>query len=92
VEVWGVSVDPADGPKGQKAFAQYLHLPFPLLPDPTRHICLEFGAVRAADQMATRMTIIIDKDGVVRDVDKQISPRTQGPDVLAKLKGMGLVQ
>jgi len=91
VEVCGVSVDPADGPHGQKAFARYLKLPFPLIPDVDRKICLAYGAVRATDQMAARMTVIIDKDGIVRDIDKQISPRTQGPDVLAKLRALGLI-
>lgn len=90
-EVWGISVDKAGGSHGQRAFAAHLKIPFPLIPDPDRKICLAYGAVQAPDQMATRMTVIIDRDGIVRDIDRQITPRTQGPDVLAKLRALKLI-
>ncbi len=86
VEVWAVSTDAADGPKGQRAFAQHLKLPFPLLPDTDRKISLAFGAVQSKEQMAARMSVFIDKDGVVRWIDNQIDPRTHGKDVLARLQ------
>jgi len=86
VEVWAVSTDAAMGPHGQRAFAKYLHLPFPLVPDPDRKLCLLFGAVRTKEQMAARMSVFIDEGGQVRWIDKQISPRTHGQDVLAKVR------
>jgi len=88
VEVWAVSTDAATGPHGQRAFARYLRLPFPLLPDPDRKLCLLFGAVRTREQMAARMSVFIDQAGQVKWIDKQISPRTHGQDVLARVRAM----
>lgn len=86
VEVWAVSTDAADGPRGQRAFAQHLKLPFPLIPDTDRKICFTFGAVQSKEQMAARLSVFIDKDGTVRWIDKQMNPRTHGADVLARLQ------
>jgi len=90
LQIWGVSVDQATGPRGQKAFADYLHLNFPLLPDPGHQLCLLYGSVNSPDQMSSRMSVLIDKDGVVRWIDKQIDPRHYGDDVLAKMKELGM--
>jgi len=86
VEVWAVTNDPADGPKGARAFARALKLPFPLVPDTERKISLAFGAVHTREQVAARMSVLIGKDGRIRWIDKQINPRTHGADVLARLK------
>ncbi len=86
VEVWAVSTDGAMGPHGQRAFGKYLGLPFPLVPDPDRKLCLLFGAVRTKEQMAARMSVFIDQVGQVKWID--ISPRTHGQDVLARVKAM----
>lgn len=86
VEVWAVSTDQADGPHGQRAFGKFLRLPFVLLPDPDRKLCLQFGAVRTKEQLAARMSVFIDKTGQVLWIDKQISPRTHGADVLSRLQ------
>ena len=86
VEVWAISTDEADGPRGQRAFGKSLKLPFPLIPDPKRKLSLRFGAVESPLQMSARMSILFDKDGKVVWVDKQIDPRTHGADVLAKVK------
>ena len=86
VEVWAVSTDQADGPHGQHAFGKYLRLPFPLVPDPDRKLCLLFGAVHTKEQTAARMSVFIDKTGQIQWIDKQISPRTHGQDVLARVR------
>lgn len=91
VVVWGVSVDPAEGKRGQKAFAQHLKLPYPLIPDTDRRICLLYATVQATNQMAARTSVLIDKSGKVRWIDKQIDPRTHGTDVLAKLRELGMI-
>lgn len=88
VEVWGVSTDVAEGEKGQRAYGKHLKLPFPLLPDEGRNLSLLLGAVQSPTQMATRMSILVDKDGIVRHIDKQINPRTHGADVLARLQSV----
>jgi peroxiredoxin Q/BCP len=85
VEVWAVSTDSADGPKGQRAFAKHLRLPFALVPDLDRSVCLRFGAVHTKEQMAARMSVLIDNTGHIAWIDKQISPRTHGQDVLERV-------
>ena len=86
VEVWAISTDNADGPQGQRAFKERHNLPFPLLPDMQRTICLAYGATQSKEQMATRMSILVGSDGTVLWIDKQINPRTHGSDVLARLE------
>jgi peroxiredoxin len=90
LEIWGVSVDEASGARGQKTFAGYLHLNFPLLPDPGHQLCLLYGSVLSTDQMSSRMSVLIDKNGIVRWIDKQIDPRHYGDDVLAKMRELGM--
>ncbi|RYZ78307.1 MAG: peroxiredoxin family protein [Proteobacteria bacterium] len=92
IEVWGVSTDEAEGIKGQKAYAHHLKLPFLLIPDPSRKICLLYGAVNDRKQMAARMSIFIDKHGIVRWIDKQMYPPTHGKDVLTRLKNEGFIR
>lgn len=84
-EVLAVSVDPADGERGQSAFAAQLGLNFPLLPDTGRNISLLYGAVRTTQQNAIRMSVLIDKDGIVRVVDKAVQVFTHGPDMLRRV-------
>ena len=86
VVVWGVSVDPPEGKRGQKAFAQHLKLPYPLIPDTKRQICLLYATVQSTNQMAARTSVLIDKEGKVRWIDKQVDPRTHGFDVLTKMR------
>lgn len=84
-EVWAVSVDEADGETGQNAFARELNLPFPLLPDVNRNICLLYGAANASNELAQRQSVLIDKDGIVRWFTRNVSVMTHGEDVLAKV-------
>ena len=42
--------------------------------------------MQSKDQMAARMSVFIDKNGIVRWIDKQINPRTHGADVLARVQ------
>lgn len=87
-EVWAVSVDPADGEKGQRAFALSLGLEFPLLPDIGRNLCILYGAANSPNLYAARMSIFIDKNGTIRWVDKQVDVKTHGTDVLSRLEQM----
>ena len=86
VEVWAISTDSAEGPQGQRAFKERHDLPFPLLPDTERTICLAYGATQSKEQMATRLSVLVGRDGTVLWIDKQINPRTHGSDVLARLE------
>ena len=85
-QILAVSVDPAEGEKGQLAFAKQWGFTFPLIPDTSRAISKQFGAAQTDEQLAARMSILIDKAGIVRWIDTDVHVQTHGADVLAKIK------
>lgn len=90
VETWAISVDPADGEKGQRAFAASLGLEFPLIPDTGRNLSMLYGATQSANQFAARMSVLIDKRGIVRFIDKQINIHTHGADIAVRVRELGM--
>ena len=89
-QILAVSVDPAQGDKGQLAFAKEWGFVFPLLPDTSRQLGKQFGAVQNDDELAARMSILIDKRGIVRWIDSDVQVTSHGADVLAKIGELGL--
>lgn len=89
-DVWAVSVDPAEGERGQLEFAKFINLPYPMLPDVGRNVCLLYAAAQATNQLALRQSVLIDKNGTVRWIDRAINPETHGQDVLMKINELGL--
>ena len=87
-----VSVDPAEGEKGQKEFAKQWNLPFPLIPDTERKISLLYGAVEQPTDLDRRMTVLIDKQGIVRFVDTSVNVQTHGADMVAKMRELGMIK
>ena len=86
-QIWAVSIDPADV---QIAFARSLSLPFPLLPDTGRHLSFLYDAAKSVDDLSARQSVLIDKTGVVRWIDKDVHVQTHGPDVLSKIGELGI--
>lgn len=89
-EIWAVSVDPAEGEQGQLAFAARLNLPFPMIPDVGRNLSLLYKAADDPTQKPLRMSIFIDKDGIVRFIDKDVRVMTHGTDILDEMKTAGV--
>jgi len=89
--VLAVSVDLADGVHGQRVFAKHLNLPFDLVPDVGRNRSILYGVAKSPNQLAARISVLIDENGVVRWIDKQINLPTHGQDVLTKVMELGLV-
>ena len=89
-EIWAVSVDPAAGETGQLAFAAKMNLPFPMVPDEGRNLSLLYGATDDPTQKALRMSVFIDKDGIVRFIDKDVHVMTHGTDILDEMKAIGI--
>jgi peroxiredoxin len=87
----GVSVDPAEGDHGQLAFAQLQGITFPLVPDTGRNLSILYGAARRSYSIAWRRTMLIDKDGILRYVDKNVNVFTHGADTTAKMRELGMV-
>lgn len=79
------SVDPVEGEKGNKAFAESEKADFPILGDPTKETATAYGVLHPERGFAQRWTFYIDKDGNVAAIDKAVKPPTSAEDVIAKL-------
>ena len=78
------SVDPIEGEKGNKAFAEAHKADFPLLSDPTKKTAEAYGVLNARG-VANRWTFYIAKDGTIAYIDKAVKPATSAEDMAAKL-------
>jgi peroxiredoxin Q/BCP len=80
-----------DKPEENKKFAESLELDYPILSDPERTVGLAYGVVDPTRGIARRWTFYIDKEGIVRAIDKVVKVDSAGADVAAKLKELKLV-
>ena len=81
-----------DTPEDNKKFAEQLSADFPILADPTGETAKAFGVLGADGKHARRWTFYIDKDGNVRDVDREVKPATAAPDVAQHLEKLGVAK
>jgi peroxiredoxin Q/BCP len=79
------SVDPVEGEKGNKAFAESEKADFPMLSDPTKEVATAYGVLNAERGVANRWTFYVGKDGTIVAIDKAVKPPTSAEDMLAKL-------
>jgi peroxiredoxin Q/BCP len=79
------SVDPVEGEKGNKAFAESEKADFPMLGDPTKLTAKAYGVLNAEWGMANRWTFYIGKDGRIAAIDKAVKPATSAEDMVARL-------
>ena len=78
------SVDPLEGEKVNKAFAESQKSDFPLLSDPTKKTAEAYGVLNPKG-FASRWTFYIDKDGRIAHIDKAVKVDTSAQDMAAKL-------
>ena len=78
------SVDPIEGEKGNKAFAESQKADFPLLGDPSKKTAEAYGVLNQRG-VASRWTFYIGKDGTIAHIDKAVKPATSAEDMAAKL-------
>jgi peroxiredoxin len=75
VEVVGITVENV---YAVEAFATELQTPFPLLSDYGIHFDKDtsraYGAIEENARFASRFTIVIDKSGIIRHVEKDANP------------------
>ena len=77
----------ADGVDRHAAFASKYQLPFPLLADPTGHALIRpYGVWIPILGIAHRVTFIIDKGGIVRDIIEKVDTAGHDRQVLEGLK------
>jgi peroxiredoxin Q/BCP len=78
-----------DKPEDNKKFAESLDLDYPILSDPDKTVATAYG-VLSERGYANRWTFYIDKEGVIREIDKSVRAPQAGPDVAAKIKDLKL--
>ena len=83
--ILGVS---ADDVSSHQAFSAKYALPFSLLADPKRTIIEAYDVKMAVLGMAKRVTFVIDKQGVIRRILKDVDTKHHDVQVLEIIKGL----
>jgi peroxiredoxin Q/BCP len=79
-----------DTPEDNKRFAESLSCDYPILSDPDKSVAKKYGVLNPARGFANRWTFYIDKDGIIREIDKKVKTATHGADVAAKVAELGI--
>lgn len=72
-------------------FAEKFDFKFPILSDPDKSVATAYG-VLGPRGVAQRWTFYIDKDGVIREIDKSIKTEQAADDAAKKVKALGLAK
>lgn len=78
-----VSLDDADR---NRAFAASLGADLPVLSDPDGRVAKDYGVLALGGLYARRWTFYIDRTGVIRKIDQEVSTETAGADVIRTLQ------
>ena len=79
-----------DRPEDNKKFSEMYDLDYPILSDPEKTTAEAYGVMMEGRPLTNRWTFYIDKDGIIKEIDKKINVGTAGEDVAAKVKELGL--
>ena len=74
-----------------RRFAEALELDYPILSDPTKATARAYGVLKLG-LIAGRQTFYIDPDGRVAHVDRKVSARSAGPDLVRRLEQLGVAE
>ncbi|MFI5316175.1 MAG: peroxiredoxin family protein [Myxococcota bacterium] len=85
-DVFMVSFDP---PEKNADFAKSLNAKLVLLSDPKGEVANAYGVSALGGMYAKRWTFYVDKDGVIRFVDRAVKTASAGQDIAAKLDELG---
>ena len=78
-----------DEPEQNRAFAESLGAKLVLLSDPTGLAASAYGVTSFGGRFAKRWTFYIDREGVVRYVDKNVDVSSAGQDIAKRLEALG---
>ncbi len=71
-------------------FARKLELDYPLLSDTTKKVAEEYGVVHEGRAVPERWTFYIGKDGKILHIEKKVTAKDHGPQVLKTLGELGV--
>ncbi|MDR3636482.1 MAG: peroxiredoxin, partial [Isosphaeraceae bacterium] len=66
-----------DEPDYNKKFAESLDLDYPILSDPSKKVAEAYGVVHSGRPVPERWTFYIDKEGIIKAIDKGVQKRTE---------------
>lgn len=78
-----------DEPEQNRAFAESLGTTQLLLSDPSGATARAYGVTAPGGSHARRWTFYVDREGVVREVDRDVNVETAGQDIARKLGELG---
>jgi len=78
-----------DSPEKNAEFAKSLEAKHVLLSDPSGETARAYGVTGFGGLFAKRWTFYVDRDGVIREIDKSVSTATAGQDIARKLGELG---
>ncbi len=78
-----------DEPERNREFAESLDASHVLLSDPSGATARAYGVTDDERRYARRWTFYIDREGVIREIDRDVSVETAGQDVARKLSLLG---
>ena len=81
-----------DQPEKNKDFAESLDAAHVLLSDPGKAVASAYGVTALGGLYARRWTFYIDREGVVREIDKDVNVETAGQDIAKKLEDLGFTR
>jgi len=88
VTVLGVSLDDVSS---HAEFAAKYHLPFPLLSDGAGETARRYGALTSLGivKFAKRHSFIVDPEGRIARIYRDVAPRTHSDEIIGDLKSLG---
>jgi len=78
-----------DGPEQNRAFAESLGTTQTLLSDEGGRVAVAYGVAAPGGRYAKRWTFYIDREGMIREIDKRVSVATAGQDIARSLGALG---
>ncbi len=76
----------------QKKWAKELELDYPVLSDPDSKVAKAYGVVHEGRERPERWTFVIDKDGVIKQIDKKVNTKSHGEDIAKTLEKLGVAK
>ena len=83
--VYGISLDTVGA---QAAFVEQQELNFQLLSDPDGSAVAKYDVLHESKRYSSRVTFVIDKKGVLRHIDDEVSVKTHGSDVVKLVRDL----
>ena len=78
-----------DTPEKNREFAESLGAKHVLLSDPGGETARAYGVAGIGGLFAKRWTFYVDREGVIREIDRKVATTTAGQDMARKLGELG---